>query len=136
MGRWHVRGAPPMAASIIFAAHYFSTPCLRRRSSGHTAAETGRRRHLLRLEPARLQLAGGFEDGISDRADVRKYPLEVAQDVEVQRARFNCGGQPLAQSSEMVLGGRALHLANHDLSLHKLPRDLHIAAHEDGERKF
>jgi len=50
-------------------------------------------------------LSGGFKHRIGDRTDVGMNALEVAQDVEVERGRFDRFRPTCAQALEVVLGG-------------------------------
>src|SRR6202035_1956844 len=59
----------------------------------------------------RRQLAGSFQHRISDRADVRVNALEVAQDIEVQRARLDAFRPPFTEPFEMPVAGCKLNAA-------------------------
>ena len=54
-------------------------------------------------QAAGAQLARLLEDRVGDRGDVRVDALEVADDVEVQRARFHRFDAAGAQAVEVVL---------------------------------
>ena len=96
--------------------------------SGATSASGG-------PQPARLQLAGRFQDRIGDRADMRINALEVAQDVEMQRARLDACGQPFAQPGKMVFGRGALGFADRGFFLDQLAGDLDVAGDEHAEAR-
>ena len=58
--------------------------------------------------------------------------LQVAQHVEMQRARLQAVGAAVAQAFQMALGGLLLHAAHLDLHFHHLLGELEVAGDEDG----
>ena len=92
----------PLALTLDFAlsrgvgaADRLSLPAL-------AALRRGRRR----AQPRAAELARLLEDRVGDRGQVGVDPLEVAQHVEMQRARLDRLRQPVAQAAEVALGWR------------------------------
>src|SRR6185437_8763904 len=135
-GSWIASSAMPPrndASELALESWSASARRRRRRFVGHVA---GRKHIACRLEPRRLQLAGSFEHRVRDRADMRVDAFQVAQDVEMKRARLDALGAALAQAREMIVGGDALGLAHRHLLLDEPARDLGVARDEDAEREL
>lgn len=64
------------------------------------------------------------------RGDMRRDALEVADDVEMQGAGLDPLGPPVAQTAQMALRRRLLHVANTHLSLQQRARRALVAGHE------
>src|SRR5436190_18746205 len=107
--------------------------------SGTRRSNPGCVRVLLRLrrglarQPALPELAGLLQDRIGDRGQVRVDALEVAQDIEVQRAGLDALDAAASQALQMPLGSGALALAELHLLLQELARHLDVAGHEQRE---
>ena len=103
------RGAGPARPSSASSA---ARDCGRLRRPARTlssGASFGHRLTVEALEARAVQLAGLVEDREGDRADVRVDALEVAQDVEVQRARidaFAAGRRAAAPDGSRPPGAR------------------------------
>src|SRR5713101_8716288 len=103
---------------------------------GRCGAPAGSTRPSPLLQPARLQLARGLQDGIGDRANVRVDALQVTQHVEVQRTRLDALRASFTKPSEMIFRGGARRFANLNLLPEELASDADIARHEDAEREL
>src|SRR5262245_62050746 len=84
-------------------------------------------------KPAPARLAGLLEDGIGDRHQMRVDALQVAQDVEMERAGLDRLRPVAPEALEMLVGGQALALAKAHLLGEQLARDRRIARHKGGE---
>src|SRR5579862_5125140 len=118
-----ILSSSPMAASRVRAAtrHYHRRPCpgwpgratratpSRQRRPGRGVLDSrraGGRSGV--LEPAGLQRVRALEDRVRGRADVRVDALQVAQHVEMQRARFDALEAALAEARQVALRGGVL----------------------------
>ena len=88
------------------------------------------------LQAALAQGVGAFEDRIADRGDMAVDPLEVANDVEMDRAgldRFSAAA--VAQALEMALRGAPFGIAHRRLLGEELARQSQVARREDVQRQ-
>src|SRR5688500_18974091 len=67
---------------------------------------------------------------------MRVDALEVAQDVEMQRAGLDALGPAAAQAVQIAVGGFAFAVAEADLLLEELAGHADVATDEDGERQL
>ena len=88
--------------------HRGSVPTGRAITPGPAAASAaGPGRRLPGPQARAAELAGLLEDRVGDGGQMRVDPLQVAQHVEMQRARLDRLGQPVAQPAEVPLAGLA-----------------------------
>src|SRR6186997_1500400 len=80
-------------------------------SSARAVVRGAERRELRLADPGRREGAGRLEDRVGDAADVRVDPLEVADQVEVERARLDALRGVLAQAGDVVGGVLVLEVA-------------------------
>ena len=86
-------------------------------------------------QPVGLQFAGCLENRIGDRADVRVDALEVAQDVEMERARLYAFRATFTQSRQMTVRTGELRGSELRFFLDERARDLDVIVDEDAERE-
>ena len=82
-----------------------------------------------------LQFAGCLENRIGDRADVRVDALEVAQDVEMERARLYAFRAAFTQPRQMTVRTGELRGSELRFFLDERARDLDVIVDEDAERE-
>src|ERR1700728_3979882 len=87
------------------------------------------------LEAAALQRAGALEHGISGRAQMRVHALQVPQDIQIQRIRFDRLRGPFAQACEVALGRGKLLLAQLRFRRDQAARDIDVPRHEYSNRE-
>src|SRR5262245_24507626 len=96
-------------------------------------------RHLLLgsepFQAALAQLAARLQDRVGDRGDMGIDALQIAQDVEMERARLDRGYLALAQPGEMALGRVPLGEPDIVLLGDELARHLGISRDEDRHRE-
>src|SRR5271155_5575405 len=87
------------------------------------------------LEAAALQRAGALEHGISGRTQMRVHALQIPQDIQIQRVRFDRLRGPFAQACEVALGRGKLLLTQLRFRCDQAARDIDVARHEYSNRE-
>src|SRR5579864_2201089 len=99
-------------------------------------ARIGESRRVAVLETIGLQFPRGFENRVSDRADVRVNALEIAQHVKMQGACLDALWSACAQTRQMTVGRREFHGAQLRLFRNQSACDSDVAGHEHPEREL
>src|ERR1700716_3119765 len=87
------------------------------------------------LQTARLKRSRALEDGISCGTKMRVHAFQIAQDVQVQRVRLDRLRCSLAQARQVSLRSGKFLLAQLRFCRDQLTGNVHIAGHEDSDRK-
>ena len=103
--------------------------------SGGRHRFSGRDLAVIRHEPRCAKRAVRLQDRVRRPGEMRGDALEVAQDVEMQRAGLDRRDRAGAQAPEMAFRRLALDRAEPVLLGDELPREVEVAGDEDGQRR-